>query len=295
MSSSDYSLVYEQMTRRSTEFGGPWTQEKLGILEKYLDAYTTVLKNKPFRIIYIDAFAGSGHIDLQYDEHGQVRRLLNGSAIRAALIVDRPFDELIFVEKDPENCRHLTQLKSDYPDRTIEIINSDANDFLSSFNRDWRRCRGVLFLDPFGAEVEWATLERIAQFNALDTWILFPVATIARLLPTRREPDDISQKWADKLTKVYGDDSWRELYRDDPQQSLFGKANRVRASGVDGLVRIYKGKLRTLFGPRYLDNSRELKNSTNSVLYEFMFCAGSRKSRAIGIAKRIADHILINL
>ena len=41
-------------------FGGPWTQEKLEILRRYLDAYTTALKNQPFDLWYIDAFAGSG-------------------------------------------------------------------------------------------------------------------------------------------------------------------------------------------------------------------------------------------
>ena len=41
-------------------FGGPWTQEKLEILRQYLDTYTTVLKNQPFNLTYIDAFAGSG-------------------------------------------------------------------------------------------------------------------------------------------------------------------------------------------------------------------------------------------
>ena len=29
---------------QSPEFGGPWTREKLDILESYLDAYTTALK-----------------------------------------------------------------------------------------------------------------------------------------------------------------------------------------------------------------------------------------------------------
>ena len=34
-------------------FGGPWTQEKLDILRRYLDVYTTALKNRPFRLIYL--------------------------------------------------------------------------------------------------------------------------------------------------------------------------------------------------------------------------------------------------
>lgn len=39
---------------------GPWAKEKLDILARYLDFYTKVLKNQPWRTIYIDAFAGGG-------------------------------------------------------------------------------------------------------------------------------------------------------------------------------------------------------------------------------------------
>ena len=43
-------------------FGGDWTREKLRILEAYLDAYTTALKNTRFNLWYVDPFAGSGAI-----------------------------------------------------------------------------------------------------------------------------------------------------------------------------------------------------------------------------------------
>ncbi len=52
------------MGSADTSFGGPWTKEKLAILNKYLDAYTTALKNQPFHLIYIDAFAGTGEVEL---------------------------------------------------------------------------------------------------------------------------------------------------------------------------------------------------------------------------------------
>ena len=63
-------------------FGGPWTQEKLEILSRYLDAYTTALKNQPFRLIYIDAFAGPGNWrpGSSYDEaeYGEYNDMLQG-------------------------------------------------------------------------------------------------------------------------------------------------------------------------------------------------------------------------
>ena len=44
----------------TSSFGGPWTEQKLEILRRYLDAYTTALKGQGFQLIYIDAFAGAG-------------------------------------------------------------------------------------------------------------------------------------------------------------------------------------------------------------------------------------------
>lgn len=37
---------------------GPWAEVKLTALENYIQHYNTALKNKPFRRVYIDAFAG---------------------------------------------------------------------------------------------------------------------------------------------------------------------------------------------------------------------------------------------
>src|SRR4026209_2154705 len=60
-------------------FGGSWTDQKLDVLGKYLQSYTTALKDKPtpqspFRKAFIDAFAGTGYrsprIESQ-DEQGQ--------------------------------------------------------------------------------------------------------------------------------------------------------------------------------------------------------------------------------
>ncbi len=113
------------------------------------------------------------------------------------------------------------------------------------------------------------------------------------MLPKKREPDNISQKWVNRLNRIYGDESWRELYSINPQISLFGDEEQQRQEGIDGLIRIYKNKLIQLFGDRFLEESRALKNSKNSALFEFLFCVGNPKG--IGPARRIAEHILKDL
>lgn len=283
-----------QVAEPKASYGGQWTIKKLKILETYLDAYTTALKNKPFKLMYIDAFAGTGQLNLSSEEDlVDVRGFVSGSAERAIKIDNKPFDKLIFVEKKLDRCAELEPLRANYSKRKIEIMHSEANEFLSNLHEDWDSWRGVLFLDPFATEVEWSTIETIAGFNALDTWILFPVSAIARMLPTSQQPDDISQRWAKRLTRIFGDESWRDLYREVPQKHLFRNVEYQREPGVEGLIEIYKENLKNVFGKRLLEQSRTLKNSKDSPLFEFMFCVGN--PNGIPLAKRIAKHILENI
>lgn len=280
----------DRVAEPQASYGGRWTIEKLDILETYLNAYTTALKKQSFQLLYMDAFAGAGYVELG---RGEDAEFISGSAQRALNVKDKPFDELIFVEKDPGRCAGLENLKNEFPGRTIRIENSDANEFLRDLRRNWQDWRGVLFLDPFATQVQWSTIEAIAGFEALDTWILFPTSAIVRMLPQSRRPDDIEQKWADRLTSVFGNESWRRLYQQPRQASLFGGSDMEREKGVDRLLSIYKQNLRELFGNRFLHESRTLRNSKNSPLFEFIFCVGSPKG--IGLAKRIAGHILEKL
>lgn len=280
--------------KHSPKFGGRWTMEKLDILESYLDAYTTALKGQPFNLMYVDAFAGTGFIGLPQDaDDNDKRDFITGSAERAIRITDKPFDKLIFVEKDSVRFEELKSLRDSHPDRDIQVINSEANHFLRHLTEDWSRWRGVLFLDPFATEVEWSTIEKIARFKALDTWILFPVSAIARMLPTSRMPEDVEPKWADKLTKIFGGESWRELYNEASQGELFGNRGMERDPGVEGLISIYKRNLEHLLGSRFLQKSRTFKNSKNSVLFVFLFCVGNPRGikPATSIARHIMEHI----
>ena len=106
------------------EFGGAWTDTKVEKVRRYLDAYTTALKSTTFELLYMDAFAGTGYrsakapdpdLDMlpgfpEFDE------LVKGSARVAIEIGDRPFDKLIFVEKNPARFRELQLLAKDFPD-----------------------------------------------------------------------------------------------------------------------------------------------------------------------------------
>ncbi len=275
--------------QQAKRFGGSWTLEKLRILETYLDTYTTALKNQAFRLVYIDAFAGSGRIEIATRDP-DAHELIKGSAERAVGVDGKRFDRLIFVDKNQESCQELELLRRRNPDRDIRIEQSDANSYIVSLDLDWRNWRGVIFLDPFATQVDWTTIHRIAEFRALEMWLLFPTSAIARLLPKSRQPDDVDPKWAGCLDRIYGGENWRRLYEPSKQQSLFGDQGLVRVPGVDGLLEVYRENLRRAFGPRYLEQTRTLLNSRGRPIFELLFCVGHPKG--IGPAKSIAGHIL---
>ena len=288
------TIMSDQKPYARQTFGGAWTEQKLNILERYLDAYTTALSDRPFSLWYIDAFAGTGNIELPSGENDDdIRHFISGSAERAIKIGNKPFDKLIFVEQSRKRYRELVNLRETHADRNIEVVNCDANVYLSTLDDNWHGKRGVLFLDPFGAQVRWDTLARIASYQALDTWLLFSVNAVSRMLPKTQQSDQISEKWAQRLTTVFGDESWRDLYQKNPQQDMFNAGSVERTPGVEGLCEIYKDKLKNLFDSRYLDKPCTLRNSKNSPLFEFIFCAGHPKGA--NIAKRIAKHIVEHL
>lgn len=96
----------------SNRFGGEWTVKKLECVKRYLDAYVKVMKNQHnFATHYIDAFAGTGYVDLRseqpdeptlWDEFAEAEEgadaFLSGSAAQS-LDVDPQFDNYLFIEK----------------------------------------------------------------------------------------------------------------------------------------------------------------------------------------------------
>jgi len=283
----------------SEKFGGPRTVKKLKILAGYLNAYTTALKDqpskdRPFTLVYIDAFAGDGRVRLLLDEEGP--GFITGSPQIALNVEDKPFDKLYFNELNSEMFKRLKNLKRAYPDRDIHIFNRDANEFTQSVLKriDWVSHRGVIFLDPFATEVRWETMEQIAHCNALDTWVLFPVGAVARLMPRSKEPGDVDAHWTDRLNTIFGDDDWNRAYQEQEkiQGTLAIDDFTARERGVKLITKIYKDKLASLFRERLLGQSRTLLGQNNAPLFEFIFCSGSDSEKSVTLSHKIAKHII---
>ena len=225
----------------------PWTEQKLEILRRYLDSYTTVLKKWGFTLFYVDGFAGAGSYFEAAHDYDEFHEFRLGSARIALAIDNKPFDGLVFIEKEASLAEALFRSMSEYPGRQIEIIQEDANHRVPRFCRSMGDFdRAVVFLDPYATEVSWSTVEAIAASKKIDCWILFPLMAVTRMMPTDKEPDEAT---ASQLDRIFGGlDYWRQRYQDSAQLSFLGAGpRRERAPGSEQIADSYRGRLQEVF------------------------------------------------
>ncbi len=288
-------------------FGGDWTEKKLGVLADYLRAYGKVLKYQPFHTTYIDAFAGTGYRSLAGATSSDLlfpdlaadapQGLLDGSA-RLALKTSPRFNDYVFIERDAARCVELENLRKAFPELAsdIRIDRGDANDRIRTLCKetDWRLRRAVLFLDPYGMQVEWQTITAVAATKAIDLWLLFPLGIGVNRLLTRS--GDIPQAWRAALDRLLGTSDWfDEFYQvqPDPQGSLFGSPRaRVEKATMETIGRYFNRRLKSVFAD-VADPPGILRNSVQNPLYLFCFASGNKAGarRAVPIANHLLERI----
>jgi three-Cys-motif partner protein len=274
-------------------FGGSWTLIKLETLEKYLKAFNIALSKQTFTRVYIDGFAGTGRCEIKI--RGE-KTNIDGSA-RRALSVIPGFHKFCFIELETKKKVALELLQEEYPDKSIEIIQGDANLALKKVCKEynWKNTRAVLFLDPYGLQVEWSTLEQIAETKAIDIWYLFPLAGLYRQMAKNANALDADKENA--ITRILGTDEWKQVfYKPSPQDDLFGhNSGDVRDASHKEILKFVSVRLGKLF-PSVLEPKILYKNKDRGApLFALYFGISNPGHKAIAAAKNIANHILNSL
>jgi three-Cys-motif partner protein len=274
---------------------GPWAAAKLDALEAYLNFYVTALSKQSFTRVYIDAFAGaciakvrgsgvtvepSPFFDEADDTAAQEQFIL-GSPMRA-LKVPNGFHQHHFFDLDETRAGTLRAVAEGRKGVTVQV--GDCNPLIRNLAPSLRarNIRGVAFLDPYGAHLEWATIEALAATGTMEVVINFPLAMAINRLITRS--GNVPERWADQLTACFGTDEWHTIaYNRDVD--LFGNEIRTKCGNVaERLLDLYIGRLETLFP--FVAKPHLIRNTRNAPLY-YLIWAGPNKLGLKG-----ADYIL---
>lgn len=270
------------------KFGGKWTEDKLDILQQYLIAYMSALKNQKFKKVYVDAFAGTGSVTVKSNG---CEKVISGST-RISLSVDPPFDEYIFIDIDKTRVESLKQMKAEHSDKNIQIITDDCNHFLESYCRrpDLDQSRVVLFLDPYKSEVKWNTIETISHTKVIDLWYLFPLNMVFRSAWKKSIPPEFAQNI---LNNLYGSNDWKNFfYQESKQMNFLDLCPQYDRTLDQDRIMSYTVSLLKQYFVEVADYPRILYNTKNAPLFAFIFAMTNPSPAARSLAMKFANHIL---
>lgn len=283
------------------KFGGVSTDLKLSLVGGYLGAFARALRPKFSQLWYVDAFAGTGErtvviparpADMWGPEVEEKIERRQGSA-KIAIDIIPAFDRLVFMDKRPKHCDALRELRASHPHRNIDVVPGDANTAIIALiqKHRWSGTRAVMFLDPYGMSVEWRTLEAIRKTEAIDIWYLVSLSGLFR--QATRDAEKLDESKRNALTRMIGTPDWEnEWYQLTRHTNLFGEIDDrlARTAEVDDMEAYFGKRLRSLF-PKVLPPLR-LNDDRGIPQFALFFAISNPDPRAIGLAAKIAGHIL---
>lgn len=298
------------MSRTAQEFGDEHTKKKLETVEKYLSAYATALKYSPFKLLYVDACAGSGSsvpkATLEPSNFNQVSldglsppvadtdAIIVGSAIRA-LGVNPPFHKYLLNDSKQSNVDALrSSVRDDFPhlaDR-VELTRLDANEMLRNLcaSQNWNETRAVVFLDPFGLQINYETLELLGQTKAVDVWYLVPVFAMYRQVSGDGQ---IHPDGGPRVDAALGTTVWRDIaVIEEESTDLFSQPQfrSTRAVDIAWFEKVAKERIGDAFGGRVLDDTLPLgRNGVQEFSLMFAWANPSEKAK---LAAKLAKAVL---
>jgi len=243
---------------------GYWSEIKLEIVRDYASAYSRILSANNLRHVYIDAFAGAGqHISKNTGE------FVLGSPLNA-LNVRPPFKEYHFVDLNADKVEFLRSLVGSRSD--VLIYEGDCNEVLlrqilpTLEYTSYRRA--LCLLDPYGLDLSWQVIFQAGQLGTVDMFLNFPVMGMNRGA-LWRNPDRVSTEQAARMTRFWGDESWRQIAY-STSGHLFGEPEK---ESNEVIVEAFQKRLANVAGFRRVPKPLPMRNSTGATVYYLFFAS----------------------
>lgn len=250
-------------------FAEPHTIAKIDILEAYLVAYFQILgRSRPGqRLLYVDGFAGPN----QYTNHayGSPAAAVNAAKIAIADSANSWIAGQIhfaFVEQHKDRYQSLLSKlppPASVPRSQIHTYNMEFTQALPLIKRAVPEPFGTnsplfVFIDPFGATgAPFEAVAEILNSPCSEVLINLDADGVSRIFAAKQASNHESV-----LNTIFGDAHWQTELRDD--QSFDVRCRKV--------LQLYKDKLRTLPGVRYIFEV-EMQGATHNLNYFLVFAS----------------------
>lgn len=264
------SVASFESTGATIDLIGPWTEVKLEIIRKYAQAYAIIMsKRRTLWSVYVDGFAGPG-----LNIARGTGEFVPGSPLNA-LRLDPGFDEYYLIDLEGAKADQL-RLMPEVRDRNVHVMQGDCNTILlekvfPQLRYEHYR-RALCVLDPYGLHLDWEVLREAGRMRSVEIFLNFPMMDINRNVLWRR-PDVASEDKAERLTRCWGDTSWKDKAY-SAEETLFG-IREVKRRNIE-IAEAFRERLRSIGGFQHVPEPLPMRNSKNAVLY-YLFFAGQRR------------------
>lgn len=184
---------------------GAWAEDKHRLVSLYSTLFSSGMKNKWSRRIYIELYAGAGYSRIRGGS-----RLILGSPLRALQLNDR-FDKYIFCEERRENLNALkTRAQRIAPDADVSYVSGDCNSRVSEIlaaipkGSAQDTVLSLCFADLFDISLEFATIGALATARFVDFLTLLALG-----MDANRNYEHYLKEDSNKVDKFLGSDNWR--------------------------------------------------------------------------------------
>jgi len=146
-------------------------------------------------------------------------------------------------------------------------------------HRDYRRA--LCLLDPYNIDLTWEVIEAAGKSGSVDMFLNFMIMDINRNALRKRMEKSLQSK-VDQLTRLVGDESWKEAgYR--KVETLFGE-DYEKVSNEE-FAEWFRQRLITKAGFKHVPKPMPMTTKNNAVIYYLYFA--SQKPAALSIINGI--------
>jgi three-Cys-motif partner protein len=193
---------------------GAWVEDKHRLVSLYETLFSTGMKRKWEKRVYIDLFSGPGLVRIR-----GTRKFLWGSPILALRVKD-PFDEYIFCESNANALYALRQrVDKLFSDAKVSYVRGDCNEKTEEIcgkiprpSKD-SKVLSFCFVDPYDLSVKFSTIRKIAD-KFVDFLILLALGMDAsRNLQHYLDPAN------KKIDEFLGLSDWRERWAEETSKN----------------------------------------------------------------------------
>ncbi len=261
---TDYVIAQDGLPARVV---GPWSEEKLFYISGYVDIFTTGMKDRWPRRVYIDLFSGPGMCVLE-----GTRQEIPGSPL-VALSARYPFTAAYLNDMDLVAAEALRARLSSKSDADITIANLDCNvaarEAGQALSLDEPDTLGLAVVDPTAFQISLDSLSAMTQGRRIDLIITLMTGHLRRFIA---EP-----AFEAALDPFFGSATWRSLVD-------------LRASGTRityrRLLDFYENQLRSI-GYLHVDDDVRILNTRDQTLYHLVFA--TKSDRGADFFKKISQ------